>query len=236
MKKRRNSFRRCLCLLLSALTMVLGVTASSRFALHAEAANVVRGVNIPYNRYLNGATYSTHMYTVDGRIAYCIESEKSAVANGDYYSAHNLSYSDAPMLTLALYYGYGGDGSWVMRKFFADNYGVDLSEEQQYLYTHIVANYAFVGANMSSTPGQFYKGLNSDIAEAYGINSWIRYIGKVLGGSEDYSGRKVKSGWVTYFDTNSQKIAVVGNVEFENPPETPPTPDVPDTPDRKSVV
>ena len=180
MKSKRTRFGRCLAMALSLFSIVFTFLLSPFCALKSLAAEVNRGDNIPYNRYLPGATYSTHYYTVDGRAAYCIESEKQAVPSGSYGGGTQLDYATAPMLVLCLHYGYGGDGAWQMKKFFKERFGIDLSDEQQYLYTHIVANYAFVGANMSSTPGQYYKGLSNEIAEASGINEGIRFLGRVL--------------------------------------------------------
>mgnify|MGYP002624275851 CR=1 FL=1 len=220
--------RRYLAMILSALAMFMTVFLSFGSVLHVSAAQVVRGDNIPYKKYLPGATYSTHLYTADGRAAYCIESEKAAVPTGDYASSGALDYNTAPMLVLALHYGYGGSGSWQMKTFFSERYGIDLSDEQQYLYTHIVANYAYVGADMSSTPGQFYKGLSAEIAEASGINEWIRFLGRVLGGSADYTGKSVAGGYITTFDTGTQRIAVMGEITYrENTPTPPPEPEKP---------
>lgn len=221
MKSKQTRLRRCLCMALSVIMSFLGVFLTPAPGTRAYAAQVERGGNIPYNRYLPGATYSTHWYTVDGRSAYCIESEKQAVESGSYASSGTLDYTSSPMLVLALYYGYGGGGAWQMKKFFEEVKGIALTDEQQYLYTHIVANYAFVGANMSSTPGQFYKGLSAEIAEAAGINDWIRFIGRVLGGDADYSGQKVAGGYVTAYDTSTQKLALMGEIRYRSAP-TPP--------------
>lgn len=224
MRSKRTRLGRCLSLALPLFAMMFVFWLNPFCAVKSLAAEVVKGDNIPYNRYLPGATYSTHMYSVDGRIAYCIESEKQAVPSGTVGDGRRLEYGNAPMLVLALHYGYGGEGAWQMKRFFSERYGINLSDEQQYLYTHIVANYAYVGANMSSTPGQFYKGLSAEIAEASGINEWIRFLGRVLGGSEDYTGKKVSTGYITAFDTSTQTIAVIGSVEYRS--DTPPTPPV----------
>ncbi|MBR3040538.1 MAG: hypothetical protein IKI20_07810 [Lachnospiraceae bacterium] len=226
MKSKRTRFGRCLAMALSLFSIVFTFLLSPFCALKSLAAEVNRGDNIPYNRYLPGATYSTHYYTVDGRAAYCIESEKQAVPSGSYGGGTQLDYATAPMLVLCLHYGYGGDGAWQMKKFFKERFDIDLSDEQQYLYTHIVANYAFVGANMSSTPGQYYKGLSNEIAEASGINEWIRFLGRVLAGNPDYTGKNVRTGYLTTYETGTQKIAVVGGIEYYNP--VTPEPEVPE--------
>lgn len=223
MKNKKISCPRSVKSALSGLLFLLIFVIPMFFPLIGNAAGVNQGANIPYNRYLPGATYSTHIYTVDGRIAYCIESEKQAVPSGNYEGGGTFGYDVAPMLVLSLYYGYGGGGAWQMKQFFAERFGITLSDEQQYLYTHIVANYAYVGANMSSTPGQYYKGLTSQIAEDSGINEWIRYLGRVLGGTADYTGKTVKGGYITYYETGNQKIAVMGNLEYNTPtPVVPP--------------
>ena len=214
--KRKSFLGRCFAAMLSGMMVLLSVFLSCGNSIPAMAAFINQGANIPYDRYLPGATYSTHYYTVDGKAAYCIESEKSAVPNGDY-SGSSIAYSAAPMLILALHYGPGGDGNWQMKKYFLEEKGMDLSDEQMYLYTHIVANYAYVGANMSSTPGQFYKGLNSDIAESSGINDWIRFLARVLAGAPDYTGGQVINGYAQVYTTSSQKIAMVGSVEYAYP-------------------
>ena len=222
MKSKRTRFGRCLAMALSLFSMVFTFLLSPFCAVKSLAAEVNRGENIPYNRYLPGATYSTHMYTVDGKTAYCIESEKEAVPSGTIGDGSDLGYGTAPMLVLALHYGYGGEGAWQMKRFFQERFGITLSDEQQYLYTHIVANYAYVGANMSSTPSQFYKGLSAEIAEASGINEWIRFLGRVLGGSADYTGKTVYTGNIRVFGTSTQTIAVMGSLTYNSDTPTPP--------------
>ena len=219
--KKTNFIGRCFAAILSGMTVLLSVFLSCGNSIPAMAAYINQGENIPYDRYLPGGSYSTHYYTVDGKPAYCIESEKTAVSSGDY-GGSTIEYNGAQMLILALHYGPGGEGYWQMKKYFLEELGIDLTDEQAYLYTHIVANYAYVGANMSSTPGQFYKGLSAEIAESSGINDWIRFLGRMLAGGRDYTGEPISDGYAVIYTTSSQNIALVGKVTYSK--TTPPEP------------
>ena len=219
--KKRTFFGRCFAAILSGMTVLLSVFLSCGNSIPAMAAFINQGENIPYSKYLPGATYSTHYYTVDGKAAYCIESEKTAVTSGDY-GGNTVEYNTAPLLILSLHYGPGGDGYWQMKKFFLEEKGVELTDEQAYLYTHIVANYAYVGANMSATPGQFYKGLSEEIAESSGINDWIRFLARSMAGYRDYTGEQIVDGYAVIYTTSSQNIAVIGKASYSQ--TTPPEP------------
>ncbi|MBR2288168.1 MAG: hypothetical protein IJ865_07975, partial [Clostridia bacterium] len=77
-------------------------------------AKMVRGSKVTYPSALG--SWSTFKYTVDGKMAYCLESAKSSPKGGSF--AQEILDSN-PNLTKALYYGYGGPGD-LSASFFPD--------------------------------------------------------------------------------------------------------------------
>ena len=130
-----------------------------------SAAAVTRGGTINYSSYIPGATWQTHYYYVDGHLAYCIQSELAQVNDGDYGTIIE-TFDTYPLLCKVLFYGYGGP-AYKMGEFFSVNYGIALTEEQAYLYTHIAANYAY--------GGNVWYGLDEPTAASLHLTDWIIY-------------------------------------------------------------
>ncbi len=92
--------------------------------------------------------WSTYMGTIDGKIAYCLEASKNTPENGNYAT----QVVDNDNLLKVLYYGYAGPGQSVF---------LGEREDIAYLYTHILASYAY--------SGDLYGGHGFDYWEQHGI-------------------------------------------------------------------
>ena len=92
--------------------------------------------------------WSTYMGTIDGKIAYCLEASKNTPENGNYAA----QVVDNDNLLKVLYYGYAGPGQSVF---------LGEKEDIAYLYTHILASYAY--------SGDLYGGHGFDYWEQHGI-------------------------------------------------------------------
>lgn len=93
-----------------------------------------QGDPIPYPSYIGN--YSTCWFHVNGKIAYCLESQKATPPSGDYVAEVLESNKN---LQKVLYYGYGGAGD------ITDSLLSGKSPEEKYVYTHIAASYAYAG-------------------------------------------------------------------------------------------
>ena len=155
MSKRFFSF---ICVVLIFISVLSGT------GLTVSAAMVTRGETINYSSYIPGGTWQTHRYYVDGNLAYCIQSELAQVNDGDYGTIIE-TFDSYPLLCKVLFYGYGGP-AYKMGEFFSQ-YGITLTEEQAYLYTHIAANYAY--------GGNVWYGLDEATAASLHLTDWIIY-------------------------------------------------------------
>lgn len=146
----------------------------SSLTVHAQNVTLNKGARIPYQSYIPEAdSYATHYYTysVDGveHVAYCIEAHHPALAAGDY-EMRNLSGEQYELLVKIIACGYGSPYSKM------DQIWPGITSEdpiRAYLYTHIAATYAYIGAFSSSSPELWYKGINEDISEKYQIADFI---------------------------------------------------------------
>ena len=123
-------------------------------------AKMVRGSKVTYPSSLG--SWSTFKYTVNGKMAYCLESSKTSPKGGSF--AQEILDSN-PNLTKALYYGYGGPED-LSASFFPD-----YSANVRYILTHIAASYFFTGSYSSAT-----KGCSSSGLKKYRVQEWIDYI------------------------------------------------------------
>lgn len=99
-----------------------------------ETVHLEKGETIYYPSYIGN--YLTCWFTVNGKIAYCLESHRASPPSGDYV-AHVLDSNKN--LQKVLYYGYGGAGD------ITGSYLSGKSAEEKYVYTHIAASYAYAG-------------------------------------------------------------------------------------------
>ena len=108
--------------------------AGSDFESTNPVVNLEKGDTVQYPDPLGDS--ETCLFQVNGRAAYCLENQKPAAFSADTVSAILDSNEN---LQKVLYYGYGGKG---------DLTGEALSGksgEEKYVYTHIAANYAYIG-------------------------------------------------------------------------------------------
>lgn len=99
-----------------------------------STVTLVRGEDIYYPSYIGN--YDTCWFWVNGKLAYCLESQKATPPNGEYVG--NVLDSNKN-LQKVLYYGYGGGGD------ITESYLSGKSAEEKYVYTHIAASYAYAG-------------------------------------------------------------------------------------------
>lgn len=93
-----------------------------------------RGETISYPDYIG--SYVTSRFTVNGKIAYCLQSHKATPPSGEYVAQVLDSNAN---LQKVLYYGYGGAGD------ITGSYLSGKSEDEKYVYTHIAASYSYSG-------------------------------------------------------------------------------------------
>ncbi len=138
-------------MLLFAVDMTMARSSRS-----SGTATLVKGRKISYPGDLG--RYSTYYYTINGKIAYCLESAKNSPSSDDYAYSVLESNSD---LQKALYYGYGGPGD------ITEEYMPAFSEDMKYVFTHIAASYFYSGLDG-------FEGCTMEDLERCGALGWIR--------------------------------------------------------------
>ena len=136
----------------------LSVVPESMAKSRSGNANLVVGERLPYPSSLGN--YSTTYFTVNGHVAYCLESAKASPPSSDYIA--NIFESNLA-LQKVLYYGYGGPGD------ITDSYMPGFDWKLKYIFTHIAASYAYCG-----TDG-FY-GCTFKSIQASGLWDFIQYL------------------------------------------------------------
>lgn len=131
---------------------------SRRMARSSESATMERGRRIYYPG--NLGRFFTCYFTVNGRIAYCLESAKNAPDTGEYASQ---ILEDNPSLQKVLYYGFGGAGD------VTDSYMPAFDEDMRYVFTHIAASYFYCGMDG-------FAGCTIEDLESCGVLGWIDYL------------------------------------------------------------
>ena len=122
------------------------------------SATMVKGRKIYYPG--NLGNYSTCYFTVNGKIAYCLESAKGSPDTGSY-AAQIIDGN--PNLQKALYYGYGGTGD------VTASYMPSFGEDLKYVFTHIAASYFYCGMDG-------FAGCTMDDLRECGVLGWINYL------------------------------------------------------------
>lgn len=120
--------------------------------------DLVVGERLPYPSSLGN--YSTTYFTVNGRVAYCLESAKPSPPSSDYVAdifESNLA------LQKVLYYGYGGPGD------ITNSYMPGFDWKLKYVFTHVAASYAYCG-----TDG--FHGCTFENVKASGLWDYIQYL------------------------------------------------------------
>lgn len=123
-----------------------------------ETVHLEKGETIYYPSYIGN--YLTCWFTVNGKIAYCLESHRASPPSGDYVAK---VLDNNKNLQKVLYYGYGGAGD------LTGNYLSGKSAEEKYVYTHIAASYAY--AEEAGFTGCNYE----DLVNA-GVIAYIDYL------------------------------------------------------------
>lgn len=136
----------------------LSVVPESMAKNRSINANLVVGERLPYPSSLGN--YSTTYFTVNGHVAYCLESAKTSPPSSDYVA--NIFESNLA-LQKVLYYGYGGPGD------ITDSYMPGFDWKLKYIFTHIAASYAYCG-----TDG-FY-GCTFENIQSSGLWDYIQYL------------------------------------------------------------
>ena len=122
------------------------------------SATMVKGRKIYYPG--NLGNYSTCYFTVNGKIAYCLESAKGSPDTGSY-AAQIIDGN--PNLQKTLYYGYGGTGD------VTASYMPSFGEDLKYVFTHIAASYFYCGMDG-------FAGCTMDDLRECGVLGWINYL------------------------------------------------------------
>lgn len=136
------------------LSVTPASTANSRIKAELE-----KGERIWYPSDLG--YYYTCWFTVNGRVAYCIESNKSTPPSADYVAE---IYESNLNLQKVLYYGYGGPGD------LSASYLKGYSEELRYILTHLAASYVYAGETAAFT------GCTESGLQKYGVREYIQYL------------------------------------------------------------
>ena len=128
-----NKIKKCWKQLMLVLAMFLSISASTLTQANALNATLTWGQEIRYPSWLGN--WSTKMCYINGSLAYCLESSKDTPPEGQY--ANSVIDTNEALLKV-LYYGYGGPGD-----VFKDDQVTN--DTNKYLYTHIMASYAYSG-------------------------------------------------------------------------------------------
>ncbi len=142
----------------TVILSVMPTMLAARASTSSSAVNLVKGEQIGYPS--NLGNYSTAYFTVNGRVAYCLESMKASPPSSDYVA--NVFESNIN-LQKVLYYGYGGPGD------ITGTYMPDFDWQLKYVFTHLAASYAYCGMDA------FYGCTMDDIKEC-GVWGYIEYI------------------------------------------------------------
>lgn len=124
----------------------------------ASTANLVVGAEIPYP--VNLGNYSTNYFTVNGRVAYCLESTKATPPASDYVANE---FESNGLLQKVLYYGYGGPGD------VTNIYMPAFDAQLKYLFTHLAAAYAYCGIDG-------FAGCTMADIEECGVWGYVSYL------------------------------------------------------------
>lgn len=138
--------------------MFLSVVPAAMEQQKGSNVHLVQGEKIPYPS--NVGNYSTSYFTVNGHVAYCLESMKASPPTSDYVANE---FESNPELQKVLYYGYGGPGD------ITGEYMPSFDWKTKYIFTHLAAAYSYCGMD------GFYGCTFEDI-KASGVWGYIQHI------------------------------------------------------------
>ncbi len=187
-------------------------TTARRARAASGSASLVTGAQVFYPT--NLGNYSTNMFTVNGRIAYCLESAKGTPATGSYASQ---VLESNPNLQKTLYYGYGGAGD------LTDQFMPQFGGELKYVFTHIAASYFYCGIDG-------FEGCTMEDLQECGVLGWINYLADQPAPPDPYlslsetalkatgngSEQRTESIWLEGASRNSITLRIPENVTFHN--------------------
>lgn len=210
--KKRNMYSLYPFSSLLTLLILLGIIFLWNLPAKAEPGALSQGKRLDYRNFIPEAdNYATHIYTYDSNgqslMAFCIEAHHAALPAGNY-ECRTFQGSQYELLMKVLACGYGSPYC-IMDQIWPGIVADD--PERAYLYTHIAATYAYIGATKGSTEELWYKGINEEIAEKYHITDFIELC----------AGMKIDltNSYIHYFQddyvTGRQKVAFLGAVSLE---------------------
>ncbi len=138
--------------------MMIVSAAGSTFESTDPVVNLEKGDTVQYPDPLGDS--ETSWFQVNGRVAYCLDNQKPATFSVDTVSAILDSNEN---LQKVLYYGYGGKGDLTGETL------PEKSEEEKYVYTHIAANYAYIG-------DAGFMGCTQEDLEKAGVMDYIDFL------------------------------------------------------------
>lgn len=139
------------------LAVVSTRAASTRAA--QQSASLNKGEALYYPSDLG--SYFTCRFTVNGRVAYCLESNRSSPPTASYVAS---IYESNLNLQKVLYYGYGGPGD------LTGSYLSKYDTSVRYILTHLAASYVYAGESVAFT-GCYESGI-----QKYGVREYINYL------------------------------------------------------------
>ena len=160
LKNTNSIFNRFIKIIIVLLLVFNGALVSiTNNPLYAETVKLEKGEPIYYPSWLGN--WSTNYYYINGQLAYCLNSSRNEPVNNN--SAH-AEISNNVALLKVLYYGYGGPEDYFKNDHVS-------SEKTKYLYTHIMASFAY--------SGDIYGGKDWDYLESIGVGlkgvyNWIQ--------------------------------------------------------------
>ena len=137
------------------LAVVSTRAASARAA--QENVSLNKGETLYYPSDLG--SYLTCRFSVNGKVAYCLQSNQSSPPTADYVA--NI-YESNLNLQKVLYYGYGGPGD------LTGSYLSQYDTSVRYILTHLAASYAYAGEEVIMLLRIIRKG-GADIWKNYRI-------------------------------------------------------------------
>ena len=141
------------------LSVVPATTALMTARSTSQSVSLHKGDPLYYPSDLG--SYLTCQFTVNGKVAYCIESNKTSPPSADYVA--NI-YESNLNLQKVLYYGYGGPGD------LTGTYLKQYDTSVRYILTHLAASYAYTGESVAFT-GCYESGI-----QKYGVREYISYL------------------------------------------------------------
>lgn len=136
----------------------LSVVPNSAALTRGIPVNLVKGKYLPYPSQLGN--YATNYFYVNGKLAYCLQSDKASPPDSGYIA--EILESNAN-LQKVLYYGYGGPGD------LTSQYMPDFDGDLKYIFTHLAASYAYIGLDG-------FHGCTMDDLRECGVLGYIDFL------------------------------------------------------------